>query len=140
MITFEEAAMQFSNERDFAREAGVRIANGRAAIQKLKQDLATTEADLLINGEVTGNNAEARKASLAVILDQDPAYQHFRQQMITAQLNLDSAEVDRDHAIHGMSLARRLMDWALVDQQYKAFSMAAGVFGSLPEQEKEGTK
>lgn len=110
---FKEAEADFREAQAEMLGALTRRLDARAGLSNLKRDLQDREAQFIGNGQVEGKNAEERKASLALLMQQDDLGQSFQKQSLRAQGQEDQAVIDTESATLRISSARARRNFAL---------------------------
>jgi len=67
-------------------------------IQAANYELESIESDCIVNGLITGGNAERRKAELQLILDSSSRYQAARLRRAVAEQQRDESSARREQA------------------------------------------
>ena len=107
---FEEAETLFAQGNEALVDALSQQLTARDKLSSVGRDLTTREAELAVSGKITGNvtgkNAEERKAAFTVLVSKDSEYQRLLKEQRRWQDVHDKATLDIERAKARMAAGR----------------------------------
>lgn len=107
---FVDASAAYFRANSDYNEALEDVAQAEDKIRDLRRSISDVESEAIVNGEITGSNAETRKASLALWSAKEPRVIEANGLLRKEELRKSRAEAMRDVASNEMSVQRRRMD------------------------------